>query len=133
MVQTIGGRAGWYVGDSLWRLRGALDTAIGGPGLRRGRRHPLSIEVGDAIDFWRVEAVEPDAYLRLVAEMRIPGRAVLEFDVHPDGADGAVLSQTATFTPAGRLGRAYWYGIWPAHDLLFGAMLHAIAARAEGR
>jgi uncharacterized protein YndB with AHSA1/START domain len=133
LIETIGGRTGWYAGAPLWRLRGAFDRACGGPGLRRGRRHPLTVEVGDTIDFWRVEAVEPDARLRLAAEMRVPGRAWLEFEVRRDGDAGSELTQTATFAPAGPLGRAYWYALWPAHDVLFRAMLHAIAARAEGR
>ena len=85
-IQAIGGETGWYKGALLWRLRGLLDVLVGGPGLRRGRRDPVGLEVGDTVDFWRVEAFEPDRLLRLSAEMKVPGRAWLQFEVSPDAA-----------------------------------------------
>ena len=127
-IQRIGGDTGWYVGDELWRLRGALDLLVGGPGLRRGRRDPVDIQIGDAIDFWRVEGFEQDRLLRLAAEMRMPGRAWLQFEVEPDETGGSTIRQTTVFDPAGVAGLAYWYSLWPMHDHLFGAMLRQIAA-----
>jgi len=130
-IQRIGGGTGWYSPSLLWRLRGLLDLAVGGPGLRRGRRDPVGIRVGEPIDFWRVEAFEADRRLRLAAEMRLPGRAWLEFEVAPDGAGGSVIRQTASFDPRGLLGRVYWYALWPFHGLIFGRMLRAIAAASK--
>ena len=127
-IQRIGGDTGWYVGDELWELRGALDVLVGGPGLRRGRRDPVGIQVGDTIDFWRVEGFEQDRLLRLAAEMKVPGRAWLQFEVEPDGNGGSTIRQTAVFDPAGIAGLAYWYTLWPIHDYIFGGMLKRIAA-----
>jgi uncharacterized protein YbjT (DUF2867 family) len=127
-IQRIGGETGWYVGNELWELRGALDVLVGGPGLRRGRRDPVGVRVGDTIDFWRVEGFEQDRLLRLAAEMKLPGRAWLQFEVEPDGRGGSTIRQTAIFDPAGVAGLAYWYSLWPVHDHLFGGMLHRIAA-----
>jgi uncharacterized protein YbjT (DUF2867 family) len=129
-IRRIGGANGWYFGSWLWRLRGFVDLLFGGVGLRRGRRDPEQLAVGDALDFWRVEAYEPGRSLRLAAEMKLPGRAWLEFEVEPDG-DGALIRQTAIFDPAGLLGLAYWYGIYPLHDRVFAGMLRAIAARVR--
>lgn len=129
-VQAIGGSTGWYAGATLWRLRGALDWVAGGPGLRRGRRDPVGIRVGDTIDFWRVEAFEPDRLLRLAAEMKVPGRAWLQFEVEDDGPRGSTVTQTALFEPAGLAGLVYWYALWPAHGFIFGGMLRAIAEAA---
>ena len=134
-IQAIGGNTGWYKGNLLWRLRGMLDVLVGGPGLRRGRRDPLGIRVGDTIDFWRVEAFEPASLLRLQAEMRVPGRAWLQFEVRPAG-EGSEITQTAVFDPSGLRGLAYWYALWPAHGFIFGGMLREIAAaaaRPDGR
>jgi uncharacterized protein YbjT (DUF2867 family) len=129
-VERIGGRTGWYYGDWLWTLRGWLDLLLGGVGMRRGRPDPDRLRVGDALDCWRVERVEAGARLRLAAEMRLPGRAWLEFEVEPrDG--GSVLRQTATFDPLGLGGLAYWYGIWPLHQLVFEGMLRGLARAAE--
>jgi hypothetical protein len=128
-IRRIGGATGWYWGDWLWRLRGFLDVVAGGVGLRRGRSDPDRLAVGDALDWWRVEAIEADRRLRLVAEMKLPGRAWLEFEVTPDG-DGATIRQTAIFDPVGLAGLAYWYGIFPLHELVFARMLRGIAQAA---
>jgi uncharacterized protein YbjT (DUF2867 family) len=128
-IQRIGGTRGWYFGDGLWTVRGWLDLLVGGPGLRRGRRDPEMVRVGDTLDFWRVEAFEPGQRLRLQAEMRLPGRAWLEFEVEPH-PDGSVIRQTATFDPVGLAGRAYWYALYPVHALMFRGMLRRLARRA---
>ena len=127
-VRRIGGDVGWYYGDSLWRLRGALDRLVGGPGLRRGRRDPEDLRPGDAVDFWRVEAYEPGQMLRLRAEMKLPGRAWLQFEVEPNG-QGSVLTQTAVFDPVGLAGLVYWYALLPVHKLMFRGMLRSVGAR----
>jgi uncharacterized protein YbjT (DUF2867 family) len=132
-IQRIGGPNGWYFGDALWRLRGALDLLVGGPGFRRGRRDTVALRVGDVVDFWRVEAFDPGERLRLVAEMRLPGRAWLEFRIVDRQPDQCTLQQTAEFDPRGLLGIAYWYSLVPLHHLVFGGMLRAIARRAEER
>ena len=131
-VRRIGGETGWYYGDWLWQLRGFLDLLVGGVGVRRGRRDPEKLVPGDALDFWRVEAIEPDALLRLAAEMKLPGRAWLQFEVEPDGA-GSMLRQTAIFDPVGLLGLAYWYALYPLHQLVFAGMLRGIAAATDLR
>lgn len=127
-VLHIGGNTGWYAWNRLWRLRGFLDMLVGGVGMRRGRRSDTSLRVGDTVDFWRVEALEANR-LRLVAEMKLPGRAWLEFEATGDGSS-ARIRQTATFDPVGLLGRAYWYALYPLHHLVFGAMLQGIAREA---
>ncbi len=127
-VLRIGGKTGWYAWNWLWRLRGYLDLLAGGIGMRRGRRSATSLSVGDTVDFWRVEALEANR-LRLVAEMKLPGRAWLEFEVAGDGSS-ATIRQTATFDPVGLLGRAYWYALFPVHHLVFGGMLRGIARAA---
>ena len=129
-VATIGGDRGWYYADRLWSLRGLLDRVAGGVGMRRGRRHPSDLRVGDMLDWWRVEAVEPGRRLTLLAEMRLPGSAVLEFVVTPDG-DGSRIVTQAHFHPAGMPGLLYWYALWPVHGRIFGGLTRAIAARAE--
>ncbi len=126
-IRRIGGASGWYYANWLWKLRGFLDRMFGGVGLRPGRRDPDSLRVGDSVDFWRVEAIEPDHRLRLAAEMKLPGRAWLEFEVTGDST-GSVIRQTATFDPKGLLGRAYWYSVFPLHQFVFGGMLQGIAA-----
>jgi len=128
-IAGIGGGQGWYFATWLWRARGALDVLVGGVGMRRGRRDPTRLAVGDALDFWRVEACEPGRRLRLAAEMKLPGRAWLEFDVVP-AAGGAVIYQTAMFEPVGLAGLLYWYALVPVHALIFRGMLRAIARRA---
>ena len=130
-VMRLGGDTGWYWGNALWKLRGAFDLAAGGAGLRRGRRDPQRLRVGEALDFWRVEGYEQDRLLRLVAEMRLPGRAWLQFEVTPLDDERTEIRQTAIFDPAGLTGLLYWYGLYPVHALIFRGMLRAIAERAE--
>jgi uncharacterized protein YbjT (DUF2867 family) len=129
-IRRIGGDAGWYYGNALWRLRGFLDLLAGGIGLRRGRHHPTELEKGDALDFWRVEAVEPDRLLRLRAEMKVPGRAWLQFETMPVPG-GTEIRQTAIFDASGLSGLAYWYALYPLHRLVFAGMLRGVAARAR--
>jgi hypothetical protein len=128
-IRRIGGASGWYYGNALWRIRGFLDVLVGGVGLRRGRTDPETPRVGSALDFWRVEKYEPDRLLRLRAEMRLPGRAWLQFEVEGD-EHRSTIRQTALFDPAGLAGLAYWYALKPLHDRVFGGMLAAIAAHA---
>jgi len=128
-VERIGGDTGWYAWNPLWRLRGFLDLLVGGVGVRRGRASPTSLRVGDAVDWWRVEALEPGRRLRLAAEMKLPGRAWLEFEVEGDGR-GSTIRQTAIFDPVGLTGRVYWYVLFPVHQLVFGGMLKGIARAA---
>ena len=128
-IRRIGGQTGWYAFDWLWRVRGFLDLLVGGVGVRRGRPDPDELHVGDALDFWRVEAYEPDHLLKLQAEMKLPGRAWLEFEVRPT-AGGTTIRQTALFDPVGLLGLAYWYLIYPLHRLVFAGMLRNIARAA---
>ncbi|MCU0962780.1 MAG: SDR family oxidoreductase [Pirellulaceae bacterium] len=128
-VRRIGGTTGWYYANWLWTLRGWLDLLVGGIGRRRGRRDPQHLQVGDTLDWWRVEQYEPNRLLRLAAEMKLPGRAWLEFEVTPDPA-GAVIRQTAIFDPIGLGGQCYWYAIYPLHALIFRGMLRRIAAQA---
>lgn len=132
-IRRIGGANGWYAYDWLWRLRGLLDLLVGGVGVRRGRRSPDDLRIGDALDFWRVESYEPNQLLRLRAEMRLPGRAWLEFEVEPIGDGYVKIRQTAIFDPVGLFGLAYWYLICPLHDLVFASMLDSIADAASVR
>ncbi|MEO8457816.1 MAG: SDR family oxidoreductase [Chloroflexota bacterium] len=129
-IRRVGGRKGWYAGAWLWGMRGFGDLLFGGPGMRRGRRDPEHIAVGDAIDFWRVEAYEENHLLRLHAEMKLPGRAWLQFEVEGSG-NGSTIRQTAIFDPVGVMGLLYWYGLYPFHTLIFAGMLHGIARAAE--
>ena len=129
-IQRIGGETGWYYGNALWRLRGALDLLVGGVGVRRGRRDPVNLRVGDTLDFWRVEAYEPDRLLRLQAEMKLPGRAWLEFEVTTK-SDHGTIRQTALFDPVGLLGLGYWYALYPLHQLVFAGMLRNLTHAAE--
>jgi hypothetical protein len=129
-VRRIGGDVGWYYGDALWQIRGFLDRLVGGPGLRRGRRDPVDLRPGDALDFWRVEAFEPDQFLRLRAEMKLPGRAWLQFEAEADNG-GTILTQTAVFDPIGLAGLIYWYALLPIHTPMFRGMLRSVARAAE--
>jgi uncharacterized protein YbjT (DUF2867 family) len=133
-IQQIGGQTGWYFATWLWHIRGWLDLLVGGVGMRRGRRDPVELRIGDALDFWRVEAFEQDKRLRLAAEMRVPGRAWLELEVSQlDGR--SEIRQTAIFDPVGLSGLAYWYALYPLHQLVFAQMLRGIirAAKKAGR
>ena len=124
-IRRIGGTTGWYWGNWLWQFRGFVDLLAGGVGMRRGRSDPEHLRVGDVIDCWRVEAFEPDSRLRLVAEMRLPGRAWLEFEVTGDHVS-STIRQTAIFDPRGLAGLAYWYLLYPAHRVILAKMLRGI-------
>jgi uncharacterized protein YbjT (DUF2867 family) len=128
---SLGGIKGWPVFQWAWKLRGILDRLIGGVGFRRGRRHPTELRVGDALDFWRVEALKPGELLRLRAEMKLPGKAWLEFQAIEQDAESTKLVQTAYFAPKGLLGLLYWYGIYPFHSLIFSRMIEKLAKQAE--
>lgn len=128
---SLGGRRGWLVAAPLWRLRGWLDRLAGGVGLRRGRRSPNDLRVGDALDFWRVEAYQPGRLLRLRAEMKLPGLAWLQFEAEPNPQGGAMLRQTAFFEPHGLFGFLYWYGVAPFHAWVFGRLAEQIVREAE--
>ncbi len=125
-IQRIGGDTGWYAWNWLWRLRGFLDLLVGGVGMRRGRAHFEILRVGDTVDFWRVEEHDPNHFLRLAAEMKLPGRAWLEFEVTGDEFS-STIRQTAIFDPVGLLGLIYWYALYPLHQLVFAGMLRGIA------
>lgn len=126
----LGGERGWLYMNWSWQLRGFFDKLIGGVGLRRGRRHPDEVRVGDALDFWRVEEVVPDRQLRLRAEMLVPGKAWLQFDVTPRDDGSSLLTQTAFFASKGLAGWLYWYALYPVHAVIFSGMIRRVAERA---
>jgi uncharacterized protein YbjT (DUF2867 family) len=128
-IQRIGGKTGWYYGNGFWRLRGLMDKVAGGVGLRRGRRDPVRLAVGDTLDFWRVEVFEQDRFLRLASELKAPGRIWLQFEVDGD-VRGSTLCQTAIFDPHGLAGLAYWYSLYPIHSLIFGGMMRRLGQAA---
>jgi uncharacterized protein YbjT (DUF2867 family) len=128
-VERMGGEARWPYANFLWRLRGILDRVIGGVGMRLGRRDPERLRVGDALDFWRVEDIHRPSLLRLRAEMKVPGRAWLQYEVVPDGP-GSRITQTAFFEPKGLPGLAYWYALYPIHALIFRGMIRVLSERA---
>ena len=130
VIEGVGGENGWYSFPLLWAVRGWMDKLVGGVGLRRGRRDPDDLHVGDAVDFWRVEAIDRGSFLRLRAEMRVPGRAWLELATRDDGG-GSVYRQRAVFFPKGLSGRLYWLSIVPFHGLIFSGMANRITAEAE--
>ncbi|MEO1008074.1 MAG: SDR family oxidoreductase [Planctomycetota bacterium] len=131
-VCRVGGGHGWYAADILWRIRGWMDQAMGGPGLRRGRRHPDEVEFGEALDFWRVIGINRPTHLHLLAEMKLPGQAALEFDITPAEEPGVcTLAMTARFRPKGLLGLAYWYSVLPLHNIVFNGMLRGMRSAAE--
>ncbi len=130
-VEALGGNTGWHAGNLLWRIRGFLDLLVGGPGLRRGRRDPKLVAVGQTLDFWRVEGLERGKLLRLRAEMRLPGRAWLQFEVEPAGDNRSRIRQTALFDPVGLAGLAYWYSLFPIHGYVFQGLLEGIGRAAE--
>jgi uncharacterized protein YbjT (DUF2867 family) len=129
-IVSIGGKNGLYAHRALWRLRAALDLLLGGVGRRRGRPEHRDLQPGDTLDFWRVEAVEQDKRLRLLAEMKLPGRAWLEFEVTPNDGE-AVITQSSIFYPKGLSGLVYWYGLYPLHAFVFKGMLREIGRRAS--
>lgn len=128
----IGGSTGWYYGNGLWRLRGLLDRLFGGVGDRRGRRHPYLLMPGDALDFWRVLEVQPHRHLKLLAEMKLPGKAILSFELQPQTDGSTRLIQTAWFVSRGLSGLLYWYSVMPLHHFVFNGMLRGIA-HASGK
>lgn len=128
---SLGGVKGWPVFQWAWKLRGIIDRLVGGVGFRRGRRHPTELRVGDALDFWRVEAIKPGELLRLRAEMKVPGKAWLEFQAIKIEGQTTKLVQTAYFAPKGLFGLLYWYGIYPFHSLIFSRMIEKLAQQAE--
>lgn len=132
-VCRIGGGQGYYTADWLWRIRGWMDRLVGGPGLRRGRRNPTQVRFGEALDFWRVTGLEPGTRLELRAEMKLPGEALLTFELEPRDAQHCRLVQTARFKPRGLAGLAYWYAVLPLHGIVFRGMLHGIRRAAERR
>lgn len=131
-ICALGGDAGWPAGNWLWQLRGIIDRLFGGVGMRRGRRHPRELHVGEPLDFWRVEALEPQHLLRLRAEMKLPGTAWLQFETLPDGS-GARVQQTAFFEPYGLPGYLYWYALLPFHRFIFPGLIRSVRERAEDR
>jgi hypothetical protein len=130
VVESIGGEHGWYSFPLAWSVRGWADRLVGGVGLRRGRRDPRRLHVGEALDWWRVEELERPRSLRLRAEMRVPGEAWLELSVAPTENGGSVFRQKATFEPHGLLGHLYWRSIAPFHNLIFGGMVRNITKTA---
>ena len=130
---SLGGERGWRTMNWAWQIRGLLDRVVGGPGLRRGRRDSDELLAGEALDFWRVERVEPPSVLRLRAEMRLPGRAWLQFEAIPESDGRTRLVQTASFLPRGLGGVLYWYTLYPFHRLIFARMVRALGAEAEAR
>jgi len=128
---SLGGDKGWLAWNWVWEIRGWLDKLVGGPGLRRGRRDPQDLLPGESLDFWRVEAVSYYTMLRLRAEMKVPGRAWMQWEVMPERG-GARLIQTALFAPRGLAGLLYWHLLYPIHRFIFSDMVRAIADEAEG-
>jgi len=131
IIEGVGGDNGWYSLPMAWAARGWLDKLVGGVGLRRGRRDPDKLVTGDALDFWRVEQIDRGHFLRLRAEMKLPGLAWLEFGVTPGAQGGSILTQRAIFFPYGLGGRLYWFAVMPLHGIVFEGMANAMAARAE--
>jgi len=130
IIEGIGGQNGWYSFPLAWAVRGWMDKLVGGVGLRRGRRDATRLAQGDALDFWRVEEIRRGSFLRLRAEMKVPGKAWLELSAEPDPAGGSIYRQRAVFFPAGLAGRAYWYAILPFHGVIFAGMANRITAAA---
>ena len=131
VVASIGGDTGYYFANSLWQVRGLLDRLSGGPGMRRGRRHPSDVRVGDTIDFWRVVSVDPGHRLTLLAEMRLPGTAILEFEVIAGNVRSSQLVTTARFHPAGLWGLLYWNALGLVHAQIFRRMPRSMVRSAE--
>lgn len=130
-IRRIGGRNGWYYANFLWKIRGFLDLLVGGVGIRRGRPDPDELAVGDTVDWWRVEAYEPNQLLRLYAEMKTPGRAWLEFRVKEIRPGQYRISQNAIFDPIGVMGLLYWYSLYPLHGIIFKGMLRNMRSQIK--
>jgi len=131
VFSSLGGDKGWLAFEWAWKLRGILDRLVGGVGFRRGRRSAEDLRVGDALDFWRVEAIQKNELLRLRAEMKVPGKAWLEFQAIQENGNQTKLVQTAYFEPKGLFGLLYWYGLYPVHSLIFSSMIEHVAREAE--
>ena len=136
VVCSVGGEHGWYSPGWLWKLRGLLDRLIGGPGMSRTRRDPDELAIGDVVGFWRVVNMKPPRSLHLIAEMKVPGVAALEFEVEPTdpddpGSPASYLTHTAKFEPRGPMGHAYWWSMVPAHKYVFGSMMAGMIDAAE--
>ena len=133
-IESIGGDTGWYGADFLWWARGVLDRIIGGVGLRRGRRDPQHLRIGDSLDFWRVEELVPGQKLKLYAEMILPGKAWLEFrmeEVIEEGIAKTKIIQEASYSPRGLGGSLYWFSVLPFHAFVFPTMLRNIVRSAK--
>ena len=130
-ITSLGGNKGWLYGNWLWQIRGFIDRLIGGIGLRRGRRHKTMLRTGDSLDFWRVEDLQINESLRLKAEMKVPGKAWLQFHIDPLKSDQSTLSQTAFFAPRGLLGLAYWYLLYPIHKVIFRGLVEKLKVNSE--
>ena len=128
-IVSLGGKNGYFFGNALWKLRGGLDRLLGGIGFRGGRRHPTELRVGDALDFWRVLEVEPEKRLMLLAEMKLPGDAILEFTLTPVGPNLVEIQELSRFLPRGLVGILYWYSVYPLHNYIFGGMLTGLARK----
>jgi len=127
---SIGGDKGWLAWNWAWKVRGWMDSLVGGPGLSRGRRHPTEVQIGEALDFWRVEDLEEDRFILLRAEMKVPGKAWLRFEAVPKNGQTELI-QTAIFAPKGLFGFLYWYTFYPAHFFIFQQMCERLAKGAE--
>ncbi len=128
-IVSLGGNNGYFFGNALWKLRGGLDRLLGGIGFRGGRRHPTELRVGDALDFWRVLEVEPEKRLMLLAEMKLPGDALLEFTLTPVGPNLVEIQELSRFLPRGLVGILYWYSVYPLHNYIFRGMLTGLARK----
>ncbi|HTX92219.1 MAG TPA: DUF2867 domain-containing protein [Anaerolineales bacterium] len=127
----LGGKRGWLHANWIWLARGIIDRMVGGPGFRRGRRHPDELRVGDAVDFWRVEMLQPGRQMRLRAEMKVPGLAWLQFEVTPYSSSENLVTQTAFFEPKGLPGLLYWYLLYPIHGWMFSMLIRRVVEKAE--
>lgn len=131
VIMSLGGDTGWLYANILWKLRGYMDILVGGPGLRRARPESGELKVGDPLDFWHVDAIIPNKLLRFRAEMKVPGRAWLQFEIIPKSAFKVSIVQTAMYEPGGLPGLLYWYSLYPIHRVIFQGMIAAIAHKAE--
>jgi hypothetical protein len=130
---SLGGTNGWLYMNWAWRLRGLVDKLLGGVDMRSGRRDTHQLRPGDTLDFWRVEAIEPNPMMRLRAEMKVPGNAWLQFEIHPNKNDDVTFIQTAFYAPKGLSGILYWYLLYPIHSLIFSGLIRKIAQQSDRR